>query len=687
MNWQDSIGQWVKRKKSPNLRDYFNALIVLCYTTWAVVPICLFLGWIVWEMGFAFPIDLFSWLGGCAVVITLFTFFLAYLWRERKRLVPLFWSYVTIVTILETLVVYFSGGIVSPAYWLYFLTISELIIFLSPTNGITLAIFNLFVFLGMIFLEMQGSISKEYSLIGGFNHYQHFPKLIGQAIGSLSLYAMGVIFLSIVIFQFKQKQSALESTNILLEKQSEEMKHLLELSDERRLSIEIKNQELERNKESIFKLMHHIEEVNRSLRSQGKELERQRDELESLNKRLLVKQEELLKTTAELEKANVELQQLDQMKSEFISTVSHEIRTPLTSICEGVSLINEKALGPLNPQQEKFVNIVQNNVLRLSALIHDILDLSKLESGLMEFKKKSIDLSPLIHGVIEVVKTLAEKRNIILETSFSKDIPFVYGDEQRIAQVLLNLIGNAIKFTQEGGMIVVGSYRLPGSDMIHVSVMDTGRGIPKEEIPEVFNKFYQVGREIGAGSKGTGLGLPICQEIIRLHGGKIWAESELGHGSKFTFTLPAFSVEHYVEDLFQDMVAKSEIRGKQVAFILYKILGFSFLKQDTNPKQVEQLFDHFADLVHSKTRSDARAVTDPENGFVLVLQISNEENIGREILEIENSLASASFFLGDHEVNLKFHIAKAIYPRDGQTKGKLLQFLGIREEALVQFKP
>ncbi|GEM_PF-3580563 len=687
MNWRDNIGKWMKRRNTPNVKDYFNALIVLSYTTWALVPICLFVGWFVWEIGFVLPIFLFSWLGGFSVVVTLFVFFLTNLWKDKKRLIWLTWFYVAVVTVIETLVVYFSGGLVSPAYWLYFLTISELIIILTPVKGLSLAVLDLLIFMGMIYLESKGIISKEYSQIGGFDPFAHFPKLVGQSIGSLWLFALGSIFLSMIIFKLKKKSTDLEYSNALLEKQSEEMKHLLELSDERRLAIEIKNQELEKNKESIFKLMHHIEEVNKRLRIQGKEIEKRKNELEKLNEKLLIKQEELIRFTEELERANMDLQELDHMKSQFISSVSHEIRTPLTSIREGISLINEKALGPLSPRQEKFVNIVQSNVLRLSALIHDILDLSKLESGQMVFRKCSLDLRHVIHHVMETMKPLALKRQVILETSFSRDLPLVYGDQVRIGQVLMNLIGNAIKFTQEKGMVVVGVHRASGDGMVHVSVVDTGKGIPNEEILDIFSKFHQINREVGAGSKGTGLGLPICQQIVRLHGGKIWAESELGRGSKFSFTLPIFSVENYMEDLFLELVMESEPRGKQVAFVLYKILGFSYLKQESAPKQMEQLFVHFTDVVLSKTRHEAKVVTDSENGFVLVLESSAEESIDKEMSEVESAYNNASFFLGNREVSLKFHMAKAIYPRDGDAKEKLLNFLGIQQESLVQFKP
>lgn len=501
---------------------------------------------------------------------------------------------------------------------------------------------------------------------------------------SLALYGASSVLLAVILYQFRRKQKYLEESNLVLEKQAEEIKHLLEISEERRVSIEIKNEELEKNKIAIFKLMHEVEEVNKCLRSQSEELEKSHKDLENLNKKLVFKQEEFLKTMEALEEANMELQRLDQMKSEFISNVSHEIRTPLTSIREGVSLILENALGPVNPQQEKFLNIVQNNVIRLSALIHDILDLSKLESGRMEFIKGPMDIQKLIAAVLESLKMLAYKRNIAVETSFSQDLPLVYADRERIEQVLINLVGNALKFTQDGGMIVIGAYRLPGTEMIHVSVMDTGRGIPKEEISEVFNKFYQINREEGSGAKGTGLGLPICQQIIGLHGGEIWAESEMGRGSKFTFTLPVFSAEKYLEDLFHDRLARAQTNGKQVAFVLYHIENFAQLKESAGRKQTEQLFSHFQELVFSRTDNDWKSVSNPEHGLILVIEMASEEAIAKTVSKVKESLSTASFFLGDQEVTPRFCVKSSAYPRDGMTCEKLLEFLSLNKQMLIQ---
>ncbi|MBI4398908.1 MAG: hypothetical protein HY586_07255 [Candidatus Omnitrophica bacterium] len=677
MDLDQSIRGWMRRKDALDFRDYYYALQILCYTTWALVPLGVITAGFVEETRM-----MFLGLSAAAVLVTILFLLPSFFWKPPKYASSLFWIYTALVTGMETFAIYFSGGVLSPACWLYFLTVSELIALLSPVRSLFVAATDALLLFGMLFLETTGALPH-----GG-------PDLSGAFFGLENRFAwlwiligFGAILLSLLVYTLRRKAADSESANALLAEQADELKHQMDIAEHKHMATEMKNQELEKNRESIFKLMHHVEEVNKRLRIQGGELESRKDELESLNKRLLTKQEELIRSTEELEKANTELQKLDYMKSEFISTISHEIRTPLTSIQEGVSLITEKAFGPLNPQQEKFMNIIHGNVQRLSALIHDILDLSKLESGLMQFRKSSVDIKQLIYGVVESMKAFALRRRLILGTSFGQDLPLVYGDEQRIGQVLINLIGNAIKFTQEQGMIVASAHPVPGEELIQVTVVDTGKGIPKEEISEIFNKFYQISREIGGGPKGTGLGLPICQQIVQLHGGKIWAESEPGRGSKFTFTLPVFSVENYLQDLFRDMVVKSEQRGQKISFVLYKILDYPFLKKGTAPKQLEQLFSQFTDRILSKISGDARMVTDMENGQVLMLKSSDEEIAAALPEEGQAPYNTESFFLGNHVVSIKVHEGHAFYPEDGDTKEKLLAFLGMHNEMLAQFKP
>ena len=667
--------------------DYFLALKVLCYTTWGLVPVCLLGGGLLWEFGLSFPILQFSALAIIAITITFFVFLLSFRLKEKAIIKPLLWIYVSFVTVVETLVIYYSGGIVSPAHWLYFITISELIILLSPVKGIIVATINFFLFLGIVVLEMKGILFFTSPSLTPIALTIVHSQNVGNIVSMLSLYAMCAILVSIIIFRLNRKRKDLEATNLLLEEKTVQMKSLLATSENRQEELTIKNKELTIAKESLFKLMQNIEEVNRRLRNQGNELGSRKNELEALNEEMLSKQKELMNTTAELEKANMDLQELDRLKSEFISTVSHEIRTPLTSIREGVALISEKALGSLNKKQEKFLSIVEKNVLRLNILIHDILDLSQLESDQMNLSRQALNLPVLITETVESMQTIALKKKIRIETSFAKNLPKVYADEHRITQVLFNLIANAMKFTQENGIIAVGVYQQSPKGPVHVSVVDTGVGISKEELAEIFNKFYQIKRQTGPGYQGAGLGLPICQKIIQLHEGEVWVESELGQGSKFTFSLPVFSTERYIEDIFQSMAEKAEVQEKNVSFVLFKILGFGFLKIENTKKQVNQLFDQFTELVVGMADSQSHVVTNPEQGFVLIFKNAVKEELDGEIRDVEKILKNASFFLGRQEYVLRYHIVKASYPEDGDSKEKLLQFLGIEKEALSRFQP
>jgi PAS domain S-box-containing protein len=228
--------------------------------------------------------------------------------------------------------------------------------------------------------------------------------------------------------------------------------------------------------------------------------------------------------------------ELDRMKSQFIASVSHELRTPLVAIEKSISLLLNKEAGPISKTQEEFLSIAERNLKRLSQLINDLLDLSKLEAGRMRLEKKPSSIEKIIEECIQTFLTWANAKSIKIEKKIQPNLPLVNIDPIRINQVLTNLIGNAIKFTPKNGRITVEA--IFGSEEIRVSVADTGIGIPKEALDKIFDKFYQVHERTHTDISGTGLGLSIAKEIVQLHGGKIWAESEKGKGAKFTFTLP-----------------------------------------------------------------------------------------------------------------------------------------------------
>ena len=247
-------------------------------------------------------------------------------------------------------------------------------------------------------------------------------------------------------------------------------------------------------------------------------------------------------TNAKLESVKGEV---DKIKTGFISATSHELRTPLTAIKESVMLILDGTTGKVSPNQLRFLRIAKNNIDRLTNLIDDLLDISKLQRGAIELKKTSCDIPGLIIKSLKPMEALAKDKEVNLTYKLSQDIPKLLCDPDRINQVIVNLVRNAVRFTSKGGFISVEAeiYR----DSIHksmpkkcvlVSVKDTGTGIDKKDFSKLFSRFGQLDMSLTRRPGGTGLGLAICKELVEMHGGRIWIESKVGKGSIFSFTLP-----------------------------------------------------------------------------------------------------------------------------------------------------
>jgi PAS domain S-box-containing protein len=229
--------------------------------------------------------------------------------------------------------------------------------------------------------------------------------------------------------------------------------------------------------------------------------------------------------------------ELEKLKTDFVAKVSHEIRTPLIAMEKSLELILTKATGPLSQEQDKFLAITERNLKRLTLLINDLLDLSKLEAGKVVLVREPEEIEKVIDEPIAVFNNWAQTKAIRIEKKVQQGLPQINIDANRIIQVINNLMGNAIKFTPDNGTITV-EVLLRGTGEIEISVKDTGVGIPAEELPKVFNKFYQVSANLRTNIRGTGIGLTIAKEIVELHGGRIWVESEVGKGTRFIFTLP-----------------------------------------------------------------------------------------------------------------------------------------------------
>ncbi|MCX9012706.1 MAG: ATP-binding protein [Candidatus Methanoperedens sp.] len=237
----------------------------------------------------------------------------------------------------------------------------------------------------------------------------------------------------------------------------------------------------------------------------------------------------------ELIRANIELKKADELKTKFLSVVSHELRTPLTPINAQLQMILAGYFGDVTEKQKTSLEMILRNTTRLDRLIVDVLDISKLEAGVMKFNMAAANLNEVVENAVETMRTQAQDKNLKLTFNENK-VPGVIIDKDRITQVIINLINNAIKFTDTGGLIKV---ELSGNtDHAIVKVKDNGIGIKKEDLERLFTPFQQVDSNQTRKYEGTGLGLAICKRIVTYHGGKIWIESEFGKGSTFQFTIP-----------------------------------------------------------------------------------------------------------------------------------------------------
>ena len=229
------------------------------------------------------------------------------------------------------------------------------------------------------------------------------------------------------------------------------------------------------------------------------------------------------------------LQEVDEIKSGFFSHMSHELRTPLTSIKEGTTLLIEGFGGAVSEKQQHILNIIVQESNRMIDLVNSLLDLSKMEAGMLEYQFAPTDISTLVKQTLESLAPLAEAKNISIDNRISIQQP-VKVDQEMMMQVFRNIVGNAIKFTPEKGNITLDAE--VRKSFVEITIHDTGIGIAKEDIKRIFHKFQQIIPLKGKKVKGTGLGLATVKQIIIAHGGKVWATSQVGQGSTFYITLP-----------------------------------------------------------------------------------------------------------------------------------------------------
>ena len=375
-----------------------------------------------------------------------------------------------------------------------------------------------------------------------------------------------------------------------------------------------------------------------------------------------------------LEKANEELTKIDAMKSEFVSIASHELRTPLAAIKNAVQLMLSGKTGEINENQTRFLSMAERNINRLTNILNDLLNLSRIESGKIELKFEKVELKGLLELTASSLKPQADVKSIQIEVEVPEQLPRVHGDQDKIEQILTNLIGNSIKFTPEGGKILItaklflkereGAY----GDFVAISVKDTGIGIPPEHLDAIFERFHQVESSLHRSVSGTGLGLAITKGLVEVHQGKIWVESGVGNGSTFTFTLPISEGERR-EPHFRFILDKEFQRAQEndapLTLFLIEVLNETVEVKDALLEQLEEKVKHClcrkADILLRREKEKILAALCEANlKGAQVIRQRFEEEINKHPLE-------------NHGAPVTIKVGTATYPEEALSKAELFR--------------
>lgn len=390
--------------------------------------------------------------------------------------------------------------------------------------------------------------------------------------------------------------------------------------------------------------------------------------------------------------------ELDKIKTEFVATVSHELRTPLTTMKEFASIIFQEIPGKLTQQQKDYVNIIINNIERLTRLINDLLDISKIEAGKINIKRSLLDITSLVNNTIIGLKSKANSKNIEINTTFDQPIANIYLDPDRITQLFINLIANAINYTPDNGKITV-EIKDKGKEL-ECSIADTGVGIAPENLGKVFTMFQQFSRVPGSGAKGTGLGLAISKKIVDLHNGKIWVESKLGQGSKFIFTLPRIDAETIIRDYIDTSLDEAKKVGASLSILVIQPPNLKKIGLEKNINiDAQKIMAKIEEVINDVIRKQSDIMLKFKRGsFVLILP--NTKKDGALVIKkrIDEAMRKYNFFTEDKNIEFFLTYAMASYPEEeiisnlvdskdlALTKGKTILVVDDDEDSIVTLR-
>lgn len=383
-------------------------------------------------------------------------------------------------------------------------------------------------------------------------------------------------------------------------------------------------------------------------------------------------QRALAETNARLEheiqerrRAEEELKKASEMKSAFVSTVSHELRTPLTSIRNALSLLTGSFSE--DAPENRFLAIARRNVDRLGLIVNDLLDTSKIEAGRLDFSFRAIDLKEALAETIQSHEEEARHGRLTLDLRIPEDLPTVWADTDRLAQVLTNLVGNAIKFTPPGGVVSISARRLGAT--VEVSVSDIGPGLGADDLTRIFEPFYQAGDPLTGKAKGTGLGLSIARKLVRAHGSDLEVESEQGRGCRFFFALPLDSPAG------REVVELERLIREYRSFPLFSLLvatpGVTGAEQASTSDVIEAMATRIGAAL---PRANDHVTVQPANGRLLIVLLGTPREGGVVVRRnLASDLTRASQEPGSRITGDARVYGPGVYPQDGETGFQLIQ--------------
>jgi PAS domain S-box-containing protein len=414
----------------------------------------------------------------------------------------------------------------------------------------------------------------------------------------------------------------------------------------------------------VVRDMRQITAMISDLEKKKRDLEERSKDSIRMQRAMLHIMEDLQGTEDELKRANKELQKSDQLKSDFVSMVSHELRTPLTVTREAISQVLDGVVGEISQAQKEFLSMSIEGIDRLARLIKDLLDISKMEAHKIGVKREWVDVVPLAKAVSSDFGPAFQSKGLEIRYNFPMDKVEVYEDKDSIIQIFVNLISNALKFTQAGYIEISA---VDKGDVVECAVSDTGIGISEEDLPKVFGKFEQFGQEAGSGEGGTGLGLSISKGIVELHHGKIWVESKLGQGTKFTFVFPKYTAKKMIEDGLEKAIQYGESLS---------VLVFNIKKLDTacdkniDKGKVDLIINNLEKIIRGNFHRKEDSVIKEGHAILTMLPDTNKYNAILVLRRIYNILQD---YLEREKLREKidFDYQAIVYPDDGENDKEL----------------